>query len=707
MAALVVSLDARQISPDEKKQQRIKVGVQGADGKTLSRVVSVDADQVDVRFDVDQRQSLQVAIGPADAADDELFKLDTLTSRVTPTQWRDAQLQLPLILTPYYWRWWLVWCRKITITGRVVCPNGSAVPGAHVSAYDVDFFWWWFSAQKVGATAVTDANGVFTISFKWCCGWLPIWWWRLRHWALEPLLANRILPVLRLDDKLPRPPTPDPVPDIAVFSGLLDPTTTFVPRKGTPFDPTVVPSLRDRLLTALPRIPELERLRIWPWFPWTPWLDCTPDIIFRVTQNCGQGDKLVVKETVFDTRWDIPNALNVTLVANDEACCGTPPPPAGDCIVLTKACSTLITDIEQNSASPLVGLVNANDPVNDSDIPFAGTVTLRGQFGDAANVDYYEIEYTTTPAVPASWAPIPPPAAGGFSRVYLDIAPGPLVTPQVFGVSFAVIDGKNVAETLDHFEASNPPPAGVLRIPVGGQDVLVNLLTAGNFSDGVYYFRVKGYTQSGAQLVDPRVLPLCNTETENTIALRFDNRFVDTAAPFTAPFTSPTQPCGDGTVHACTTEPDTRIIAVRYNGTEIPPCGVVTTSAGGPLEIDFFSYDPDGFLSSFSLVANYDENLQINLLTLPGASIASVPLVGPPPAADEVGPSYIQAIAQGATRPTWTGGEMRLTIPNVASAFPKTCAYTLQLDAYKRNIADCNYTKPYRNRSHYSLTVIV
>lgn len=706
MAVLVVSLDARQLPADERKQQRIKVAVQGVEGKTQSHIVAVDGDKLDVRFDVDQKTSLQIAVGPADAADDELFRLDTITARLSPAQWREAQLAVPLVLTPYYWRRWLVWCRTITITGRVVCADGSAVPGAQVSAYDVDFFWWWFSKQKVGPTAVTDANGVFTISFRWCCGWLPIWWWRLRHWALEPLLANRILPVLRLDEKLPRPPVPDPVPDITVFNGLIDPIGP-VPRQGALFDPTLIPSLRDKLLARLPRVPELERFRIWPWYPWTPWLDCTPDIIFRVTQNCGEGEKVIVNETVFDTRWDIPNTLNVTLLANDQACCGAPPPPTGDCVVFTKACSTLVTDIEQDSSSPLVGLVNANDPINDSDMPFAGTVTLRGQFGDAAAIDYYEIEYTTTPAVPASWAPIPPLAAGGFSRVYLDIAPGPVVTPQVFGVSFSVIDGQNVAESLAHFEAANPPAPGVLRVPAGGQDVFVNLLTAGNFGDGVYFFRVKGYTLTGDQLVNPRVLPLCNTRSENVLALRFDNRFVDSAAPFTPPFTSPTQPCGDGTVHTCTTEPDTRIIAVRYNGVEVPPCGVVNTGAGGPLEIDFFAYDPDGFLSSFSLVGNYDENLQISLLGLPGATLSAVPLIGPPPAADEVGPRYIQAIGQGATRPGWTGGEMRLTIPNVASAFPKTCAYTLQLDAYKRTIADCNYNKPYRNRSHYSLTVIV
>lgn len=705
MATLVVSLDARQIG-EERKEQRIKVAVQTSDGKIQSRVIALDSEKAEVRFDVDEKKPIDVAVGPGEAADQDLFKLQTLTARVTPQQWRGAKLALPLILTPFYWKFWLTWCRNITITGRVVCPDGRPVPGAHVRAYDVDFFWWWFSSQQVGPTAVTDANGVFSFSFRWCCGWLPIWWWRLRAWALEPLLASRILPVLRLDDRLPKFPRPDPVPDIGVFRDLLA-TTGSVPGIRTPFDPTSIPQLRDRLLSRLPRVPELERLRLWPWYPWAPWLDCTPDIIFRVTQNCGQGDKLIVKENVFDTRWDIPNHLNVTLIGNEDACCTPPPPPPGDCIVLTKACETLITDIEQNPASTLAGLVNANDPINDSDMPFAGAVTLRGLFGEAANVDYYEIEYTPTPAVPASWAPIPPPAAGSFGRVYLDILPGPVVTPQYFTASFSVIDGKNVAESLEHFETTNPAPAGVLRVPVGGQDVLVNLLTANNFGDGIYYFRVKGYNLSGAQLVNPRVLPLCNTKSENVMALRLDNRFVDNTSPFTPPSSSPTQICGPGTVHTCTTEPDTRILAVRFNGIEVLPCGVVNTSAGGSLQIDFFAYDPDGFLSSFSLVGNYDENLQINLLGLPGATLTSVSLIGPPPAADQVGPTYIQALAQGATRPSWTGGEMRLTIPNVAAAFPKTCAYVLQLDAYKRNIADCGYHKPYRNRSHYSLTVVV
>lgn len=706
MSTLVISLDASQIPAEERKQQKIKVGLQLAEGKVLSKVVAVEGEKVDVRFDLDEKRPVDIAIGPDEARDDELFKLQTITARVTPQQWQGGQLALPIRLTPYYWRFWLTWCRKITITGRIVCPDGRPVPGASVSAFDVDFFWWWISKQKVGTTAVTDANGVFSISFRWCCGWLPIWWWRLRHWALEPVLASRVLQVLRLDDRLPRPPKPDPIPDLRVFSDLIG-QGGAVPGRRTSFDPAQIPKLREKLLTRLPRVPELERLRLWPWFPWTPWLDCSPDIIFRATQNCGGGDKVIVNEGLFDVRWDVPNTLNVTLVANDEACCSVPPAPHGDCVVLTKACETLITDIEQNTANTLVGLANPGDAISDSDVPFAGVVTLRGLLGEGAAIDYYEIESTTTPANPASWAPIPPAAAGSFSRVYLDITPIPTVTPQYFGVSFTTIDGRNVAESLEHFEAANPAPAGVLRVPVGGQDVIANLLTADNFGDDTHYFRVKAYTLSGAQLINPRVLPVCNTQSPNSMALRLDNRFVDATPPFTSPWTSPTQACGSGTVHTCTTEPDTRILAVRYNGVEVPPCGVVNTGQGGPLEIDFMAYDPDGFLHSFGLVANYEENLQVNLLGLPGVSLAPVALAGPPPAADRVGPTYIQALAQGATRPTWTGGEMRLTIPNVASAFPKTCAYVLQLDAYKRTVADCNYNHPYRNRSHYSVTVVV
>jgi hypothetical protein len=73
-------------------------------------------------------------------------------------------------------------------------------------------------------------------------------------------------------------------------------------------------------------------------------LDCAPDVIFRVTQNCVPsstgGAAVVLDETIWDTRWDIPTTLNVTLVAGDNACCVPPSHPCldGDCLALTGAC---------------------------------------------------------------------------------------------------------------------------------------------------------------------------------------------------------------------------------------------------------------------------------------------------------------------------------------------------------------------------------
>src|SRR6185369_16915931 len=134
-----------------------------------------------------------------------------------------------------------------------------------------------------------------------------------------------------------------PVPIRPLPGGLTTPPIPLQsPIKAiTKIDPASIPTLRDRLVSVLPPVPELERLRIWPWFPWTPWLDCSPDIIFRVTQNCGGGqDKLIVNENFFQARWDIPTNLNVTLVANDQACClpHHDPDPTGPCALITGVC---------------------------------------------------------------------------------------------------------------------------------------------------------------------------------------------------------------------------------------------------------------------------------------------------------------------------------------------------------------------------------
>ena len=50
---------------------------------------------------------------------------------------------------------------------------------------------------------------------------------------------------------------------------------------------------------------------------------------------------------------------------------------------------------------------------------------------------------------------------------------------------------------------------------------------------------------------------------------------------------------------------------------------------------------------------------------------------------------------------------MRYTLNDLTLAFPTTCAYQLELRAYKRTIDSCNHDRPHRNLSEYSITVQV
>jgi hypothetical protein len=220
-------------------------------------------------------------------------------------------------------------------------------------------------------------------------------------------------------------------------------------------------------------------------------------------------------------------------------------------------------------------------------------------------------------------------------------------------------------------------------------------LNSTKFLDGTYRFRVWGYeVDAGGNLVNGRVLPFCGTQQDNELVLTFDNRVIDPLLD------TPSNPCHPGTpgaVKLCTTEPDTDFIAVRIDGKQVDPCDVVD-AASGMLEIDFRAHDSSGHLARYWLWATYKENLRVDLLSLPGASLT--PLA---PATQE-GPTYGQALAQGATAPNWYGGNMRLRVP-ANQAFPEPCCYQLELRAWKRTVVNCNHDYPDRNRSEYTIGV--
>jgi len=723
MSKLVIPIDVSQVTDADRGQQKVRVAAKVGE-KVVSQVVAVKSGKAEVTLDVDAKQPMTLAIGPDSVSDQEIFNFQTLTTTVNPAQWANkATLRLPaFIVTPPWWDIWLRWCRTFTIQGRVICPDGSPVPGAEVRAFDVDFFWWWLSSSQVGPTVVTDANGHFTMRFRWCCGWWPWWWWQLRRWSLEPLLIDKIRPVLKLRPDLKfKEPTPEVSFDIAGLPNIFPPVP-IIPQPGgltpsipipppikaiTKVDPTTIPSLRDRLTTVLPQVPELERLRIWPWWPWTPWLDCSPDIIFKVTQNCGGGqDKVIVNENLFQARWDIPTSLNVTLVANDQACClpHNDPDPVGACALITGVCGDpgiISGNIGGNSAHPAGPDGYANPGGRDN--PFSEGISIWGQLGTDPQTAYYEIEFKDHSAGPGAWASIPPAALSGFTRGYFDSSPPHVWPNQWFYPGFPLVAAgpRLLYESRHHYEQTHPLPVGSSwgnvangRVWFLNVNELAQIQTSGNFVDGTYDFRVRGYRALPAGGPDPAdpgvVLAGCGAHAENNlIVLRVDNRIVGPGVP--------------GNVHIDTTEPDCGINFVKLGNNFVQACGSEhllphPPNPATPLEIDYFCSDPDGHLDSYELKLLWGAGSERSLFTF-GASPAGVGGVQP-------GPDYSQALAQGAVRPVWRGGHMKLIIPDASQVFPITCCYLLQLTVWKRNIVSCS-NPVYYNRVHHSFTVIV
>jgi hypothetical protein len=750
---LEVPLDASGVEGFEPDHP-VKVAVRDQKGTVSSQTVQLNAQgKGAARFPFPENPGpLTVAVGPGDAEDAELFGLQTLQANVPARRWTDPRLVLaPIRITAYYWHWWLRWCRWFTIRGRVVCSDGRPVPGANVCAFDVDAWWWWSSKQLVGCDT-TDATGAFEIKFRWCCGWWPWWWWRYRIWHLDPWLLEKIIPPLMREPRFPRIPLPDPPPDLRIFEHLLgrddfaalnlkrlqtQAQAPVAPPKGaagveaapragavatlqTAVKPEILAELREPLLRVLPKLPELEVLHIWPWWPWQPWWDCTPDIIFRVTQDCG-GNQVVVDETYGDARWNIPTSLDVTLTAADTACClvDDDGDPEGMCALLTNVCDDGINDIGGNpphapvTAAP-IGYLNPGLASTVGDRPYAGRVLVQGQVG--TEVDYYAFEYSSDDG--ATWNDLPVAAIGDIPRRYWIPATNTFQDVPFLGI----VDGKLVFESRLHYETTHAPGDwGIVRFWMANNYFsLINWYTIAPFLNGPYRLRIKGWRLVGSNLVNETLLPVCSIAPLAELVLRIDNRIEGLGSGH--PLADPNHPCGAGTVHTCTLEPDTDVLGVRIvrrNAFDIPTGEVVDVGACGNvpigdhdlLQVDFVAHDPEGHLAKYTLQATYKENLARDLLTQPSVSLSPYLGPAPVPAAAQVGPTYTDALLTNplprAISPTWAGGAIRLEVL-AREAFPETCCYQLELRAHKRTVVDCDHSLwGHTNYTEYSFMVVV
>jgi hypothetical protein len=730
---LEVPLDASQVA-ELNLDHPVKVVAYTRQGEVHERIVDLSSDgKGHASFNFREAPgSVRVYLGPEKAAAAELKNFQTLSVNVPASSWRaGSRVELPAIrISPYYWRWWLHWCRGFKVTGRLQCANGSPVVGATVTAIDIQAWWWWTSQDVVGS-AVTDANGAFEIDFTRCCGWWPWFWWERRYWQVDPLLVEQIAATVKHDPRLGRLPAAIPAPNLEVFQPLLAATGNAT-RNGRmaqiarapqqisgAVDAEALGALREKLIDVLPR--EFP-YPIWPWYPWYPWWECDANLIFKATQTCSGKTNTIVAETIADTRWNVSTNYTLTLNANELACCafgcsdGGDQCPQGNCIVPSDLCGINVGSVGGNvGAAPCtpaqIGLVSPG--VGDQ--PFGGNIDIVGTFGDLVNVDYYEFQYATSQAGP--YSPLPLPAAGGFDRQILTVAPGPVFSwvPVAFPVT-PISDGTtvhNVFETIAHYESVN----GTQIWDAATHDLLIVLQTLNTLPNGTYYLRLVGYVRPGISgdlalaetnnPSDPGVLTICDPNTSDPPTNNWWVVTLDNQAPL--PTDPSGQPCG---LHICTNQPTSAILqlAIVHNdgsSTVIQGCQNFTINCTDQLQIDFVAYDPDGFLDDYQLQTLYGVDESVDLLAVSPRSLAASPLAPAwAPAAAQVGPNYADACSQGATSPVWTGGSLRLTVP-ATSAFPVTCAYLLQLNVYKRTIVNCDGDDPQNNVSFESFTIQV
>lgn len=624
-----------------------------------------------------------------------------------------------LVVAPAIYICWIYCCQTYTIRGRLVCREWSynpqtqqwsfcdnPVPGATVSIDDVHCFFWWCWRDQIG-TASTDINGNFTFTFKWCCfRWFP---WLDAKWLLDEPLYRRISEVLTAAN-LPVPPiSPGPGPDPTVFQSILARASApqqaiASARRG--YASTGLANTnslsRETLLSVLPASAELEALHIWPWWPW---YDCGPNIVFGATQVCRDRLEVVYSETNAQARWDIGTNTSVTLVASDLACClpVCHEPPCPQCLAFSWICNVPADQISTQAGPP--DLRGYAYTATSGDWVFTQDLQIRGDLG--AGIDYYKVQYSYNGG---AWTDLPTPAFQGFPISYFD--PGPAHFVAVPG-GFNPIpkDGQTVIISRDHYAALNGTPT------IGGQvdwndfDTLFYFDTpASGIADGLYQLRLVGYTaDAGDNLTDERIVNLCGRDTPATLELFVDNRHSIHPPP------TPTHPFGSSLVcaspyssnHICTLEPECYFRQICKNEGQpdevcFSACDIINLKPDDTLTLHFTVSCPananDGHLGGYTLQAIYAYS---DVLTI-GTAAANAPCpslstdprgafeADPPSPGVQVGPTYAQALAQGAPRPLWYGGDYKVTLRGCD--FPESCAYDFQLCAWKRTTNGCTFS---------------
>lgn len=627
---------------------------------------------------------------------------------------------------PHIYRCWLWCCRIYHVRGKVVCRNWTydpikhqwrwcddPVPGAKVDIYDVDRFLFWYREDLI-TTVTTEFDGTFEATIVWCCSRFP--WWE--GWLIDDEILRHIRELLLERNVILKPPPPDPDPTfLQELAGSLRPRPALATSAASATVEEVSTSA-ESLRALLPESDRLSSLRVWPWWDSN---DCEPDVIFRVHQFCKDRDEVIHDEGPAQARWNIPQNLNVTLFANDKACC-LPicrDPECPDCMKLNWVHCIPVDYLADASFAGPPDLRGYARVPSQEDYTLFGSLQMRGDIG--REIDYFRPQYSKDGG---PWTDLPTPQFAGYSRRYWQGAAG--YSPYIpFVPTSKAYGGGNVVviPTRHHYEELNP------GLPTfGGEvfwddwDTLFYFATDAtpSLGDGLYELRFVGYRADGSdELVagSEFVIRTCGLPMWETVYLRIDNQ----ANPHGHPALD--HDCAGITTHLCVDEPEAYIRSLvknegLWNEQPVSVCDIVELQPTDTLTVHFTVTVPanaqDGHLGGYEMVANYGASLQFSL----GGAALGAPCpepdsgasrgifeADPPSGSVQVGPSYAEALAQGAPRPHWYGGKYKVTLRGCD--FPVCCAYDIYLHAWKRSWNGCNSIPwTHYNQFHNTFTVL-
>jgi hypothetical protein len=642
-----------------------------------------------------------------------------------------------LYVSPNIYRWWrLCWFpRTYRISGRVVRHEGDCthpVGAANVEIYDVDYCWWWYD-EDIVATTTTDADGFFDVTFTWC---VPLWCIldRIRTPIyVDPFLRDRLREIVATRFPWPPPPPPDgpweweewlrsvgvdvpnpgrPLKGVEVqrTAGLVGAAEASM-RAPQPAEPTATsqPLATTRMLQAKPSLRPSDLfgdLIFWP--PCDDPCDWRPDIRLRVTQNQpGVGTVEIYRDAFWQIHWNLDSDLqNLSLEANEDALYADacrPDPLLGNCMLFERVGWFNVSTIYEPDVVPGASYGATPDRVarlgltTSKDRAWCLRIGVHGDFGLAANVDYYQVQAAKWTAgdlaawqvdhmhIPpdVSFAPISTDGALlGFSRTYAELVtsgiwwyyiwPSETFAPQTIGGIPSLYKSRRrfEQEYRDAHGGNDPAPdfASGWYWDTSAMTRLFDLDTS-KLDDGLYSFRLIGYRQTGVDASGQPTLVPVNMGLAGGVCKRCGGA----AAPL-RPEILTLQLTNDPHVPVC------NILSLKKNGvTEISECDIAVLDTTDELHVAFEASDVKGNLETYQVTLQRGYDVPANVFSLGGVSVS-----GTTPR----GPDYLDALADPttpATAPVWNGGTWTAEIP--ASAFAGlggSCAYNLRLDAWDR-----------------------